>query len=673
MSSTLHGFFFGTLRRQLIIGVAAVHAVMMTLFVWDLVTNQRAFILARQVEQAMYLGHSLATSSAGWLASHDISGLQELAEAQHRYPELRFAMLLDGQGRVLAHTDRARLGLYVRNLPAEVRPRELNRSLELVDVMVPVMLADQHVGWARVGIGQQLAVRKLNEIFRDGLAYALIAIGIGSFLAWLMARRLTRRLYVIQAAMDEVRSGNNQVRPKVPGIDEAAGMAREFNRMLDMLAQREEALVRSGEALLDSERLFRSLSQISPVGIFRTSPAGNCLYVNERWCEIVGLSDAEAQGEGWKRGLFPEDRERVETIWNQAIRGQQPCNVEYRYQRPDGSIRWVMGQSAVERGAEGEISGYVGTITDITERKLAEIELRRLNDELEGRVLGRTHELAQKNREMEEAYTRLKETQSQILQQEKMASVGQLAAGVAHEINNPMGFIASNLGSLAKYLERLTGFIEALEKRLPQQQDEELDALRKKMKIDYIIEDSRQLVTESLDGADRVKKIVQGLKNFSRADQAERLAADINECLDTTLGIVWNELKYKCEVKKEYGDLPRTVCNPQQLNQVFMNLLVNAAQAIEKHGEIRIKTWADPDWVYASITDSGCGIPPDKIKRVFEPFYTSKEVGKGTGLGLSIAYDIVVKNHKGDILVESEEGKGTTFTVKIPMLASDPE
>ncbi|MEW6501617.1 MAG: ATP-binding protein [Thermodesulfobacteriota bacterium] len=670
--SRLYGFFFGTLRRQLIIGVAAVHAIMMTLFVWDLVANQRAFILERQAEQAMYLGRSLATSSAGWLSSHDISGLQELAEAQQRYPELRFAMLLDTQGRVLAHTDRSRLGLYVRDLPSEIRARELNRSLELVDVLVPVKLVNRHVGWARVGIGQRLAVRKLNAITRNGVLYAMMAIAVGSLLAWLMARQITRRLYAIQAVMDQVRSGDRQVRCRASGSDEAAVMAHEFNRMLDMLAQREEALLRSGEALLDRERLFRSLSQISPVGIFRTDQAGDYLYVNERWRGIVGLSEDEARGEGWARGLFPEDRARVVEAWRDAVRYARPCNIEYRYQRPDGSIRWVMGQSVVERGVRGEVSGHVGTITDITERKLAELELRRLNDELEQRVLERTGELAQKNREMEHAYTRLKETQEQILQQEKMASVGQLAAGVAHEINNPMGFIASNLGSLARYLERLTAFIGALEARLGGQQDEELAALRRKLKIDYIMADSRQLVAESLEGADRVKKIVQGLKNFSRADQAERLVADINACLDSTLDIVWNELKYKCDVKKEYGTLPLTVCNPQQLNQVFVNLLVNAAQAIERRGEIRIKTWADSDRIHVSVADNGCGIPRESIKRIFEPFYTTKEVGKGTGLGLSIAYDIVVKNHKGDIEVESEEGRGTTFTVSIPLVAAEP-
>jgi len=143
--------------------------------------------------------------------------------------------------------------------------------------------------------------------------------------------------------------------------------------------------------------------------------------------------------------------------------------------------------------------------------------------------------------------------------------------------------------------------------------------------------------------------------------------ADINECIESTLNIVWNELKYKAKVYKEYGELPMTKCFPQQLNQVFMNLLVNAAQAIEKQGEIRIRTWNGDGNIYVSISDTGSGIPEDKINRIFEPFFTTKPVGKGTGLGLSITYDIV-KKHNGDIKVESEVGRGTTFTITIPVV-----
>jgi len=179
-------------------------------------------------------------------------------------------------------------------------------------------------------------------------------------------------------------------------------------------------------------------------------------------------------------------------------------------------------------------------------------------------------------------------------------------------------------------------------------------------------------VRECIEGTDRVRDIVLNLKSFSRIDQSGEKPADINECIESTLKIVWNELKYKATVEKELGELPLTLCHAQQLNQVFMNLLVNAAQAISDKGKITIRSWCaegrnGKKSIFVSISDTGCGIPPDQIDRIFEPFYTTKDVGKGTGLGLAIVYDIVTSKHGGDIRVESEVGKGTTFTVEIPV------
>jgi two-component system NtrC family sensor kinase len=228
------------------------------------------------------------------------------------------------------------------------------------------------------------------------------------------------------------------------------------------------------------------------------------------------------------------------------------------------------------------------------------------------------------------------------------------------------------LGSLQKYVDRLTEFIRIQTESLtglPAESAEAVAQQRKALKIDFITDDLKSLVKESLDGADRIKKIVQDLKNFSRVDESELKMADINSGIESTINIVWNELKYKATLNKEYGDLPQTKCNPGQLNQIFMNILVNAAHAIDKQGEIRVRTWTENDTIKVTISDTGSGIPKDKINRIFEPFFTTKEVGKGTGLGLSIAYDIVKKHH-GTIDVESEVGKGTTFTVMIPITGS---
>lgn len=263
----------------------------------------------------------------------------------------------------------------------------------------------------------------------------------------------------------------------------------------------------------------------------------------------------------------------------------------------------------------------------------------------------------------------LKQVQSHLVQQEKMASIGQLAAGVAHEINNPIGFISSNLGSLSKYVDRLVEFIAAEDLAISNADvlgTEQICELRKKLKIDYIANDARQLIAESLDGAARVRRIVQDLKTFSRVDQADCTLADLNETLETTINIAWNEIKYVAVLNREYSKIPLLKCYPQQLNQVFLNLLVNAAQAVGGHGTITVRTLSDTENIYVAVADTGGGIPAEVLPRIFEPFFTTKDVGKGTGLGLSISYGII-KNHGGKIEVQSEIGKGTTFTVSIPL------
>jgi PAS domain S-box-containing protein len=279
------------------------------------------------------------------------------------------------------------------------------------------------------------------------------------------------------------------------------------------------------------------------------------------------------------------------------------------------------------------------------------------------------------------AYGELKNAQLQIIQQEKMASIGQLAAGVAHEINNPMGFIISNLSSLQGYTVKMSAFLAAQDEVAADlsglcgaENKEKASALLEKLqeakrvnKIGFIMDDIKELMEETLEGADRVKNIVQDLKGFARVANDDGIMTDINAGLKSTINIIWNELKYKTTVTKEFGELPLVYGNPGQLNQVFMNLLLNAVQAIETQGDIRIRTRADENNVFVTIADTGCGMEPEVMSRIFEPFFTTKEVGKGTGLGLSVSYEII-KKHGGEISVESIVGKGTTFTVRIPVV-----
>lgn len=278
--------------------------------------------------------------------------------------------------------------------------------------------------------------------------------------------------------------------------------------------------------------------------------------------------------------------------------------------------------------------------------------------------------IKQVSEELAKAYDELKTTHHRLVQQEKMASIGQLAAGVAHEINNPMGFISSNLETLGKYAERLRQFMAVQDEVLKGVSDPEaagmLAEARKRLKIDYLLGDIPALVAESNDGAARVRTIVQNLKGFSRTDLAEMEPANINECLERAISIAWNELKYKVTLERDFGELPTVNCYPQQLGQVFLNFLVNAAHSIEQHGVIKVATRIEAGNVAISVSDTGCGIPGENMDRIFEPFFTTKEIGTGTGLGLAISYEIV-QSHGGVINVKSEVGRGTTFTVRLPI------
>lgn len=331
--------------------------------------------------------------------------------------------------------------------------------------------------------------------------------------------------------------------------------------------------------------------------------------------------------------------------------------------------------SARPQYLDQQIIGRVFSVQDITQRTLDAQALRESRDRLEQRVLERTAALhalnATLNQEKErlaQLVKKLEAAQAQLMQSERMASIGQLAAGVAHEINNPVGFVNSNLGSLQTYVMSLLKLLAAYEQAadsLPQAATKQIAQVKKDIDFDFMCEDIVVLLTESLDGLKRVTRIVQDLKNFSHVDETDCQLADLEVGLESTLRVVWNELKYKAEVVKVFAGVPQIKCYPFQLNQVFMNLLVNASHALGDKGKITISTGFDDHQVWVAVQDTGKGIPPENLARIFDPFFTTKPVGKGTGLGLSLSYDIV-KKHGGHIDVTSVVGQGTTMTVFLP-------
>ncbi|RYZ80854.1 MAG: two-component sensor histidine kinase, partial [Proteobacteria bacterium] len=269
--------------------------------------------------------------------------------------------------------------------------------------------------------------------------------------------------------------------------------------------------------------------------------------------------------------------------------------------------------------------------------------------------------------ELEGANQELKDTQAKLVHSAKMISLGQLVAGVAHELNNPIGFIYSNMAHLRDYSEKLIKLVEVAEKspmKLPQLKDD--------FEYDYIVKDMPKLITSCEDGARRTKDIVLGLRNFSRLEEAKLKEIDVHDALDTTLNLLAGETKNRVEIHKLYEPVPRISCYASQINQVFMNILSNALQAIDGTGQIWISTQAirDPSdkhgKVQVSIQDSGKGMKADVLEKIFDPFFTTKGVGQGTGLGLSISYGII-QSHGGEITVRSEVGVGTEFMILIPV------
>ena len=354
---------------------------------------------------------------------------------------------------------------------------------------------------------------------------------------------------------------------------------------------------------------------------------------------------------------------------------------------------WLFFTAAPLHDEEGRITGAIETLQDVTERHRAEDALREHQKNLEATIAARTAELASANAQMAEDIrrretaeaellkryaeltelnTKLSDAQDQLVQSEKLASIGQLAAGVAHEINNPIGYVYSNIGSLETYLEDVFRLLEAYaaaESELPETTRAKLQKLKKEIDVDFLKEDLPTLMGESKEGITRVKKIVQDLKDFSHVDStSEWQFVDLHKGIDSTLNIVNNEIKYKADVIKEYGDIPEVECMPSQINQVVMNLAVNAAHAMgEARGQITVRTGRDGnERVWIEVADNGSGIPEEIRQKIFDPFFTTKPIGKGTGLGLSLSYGII-QNHHGSIEVDSEVGKGTTFRITLPV------
>ena len=416
-----------------------------------------------------------------------------------------------------------------------------------------------------------------------------------------------------------------------------------------------------------SEMRFHDMANLLPQTIFEMNIQGRIIYTNRMGFETFGYTREDFENGVQATMLFaPEEREKVRSNMKNRLEDVPFDNHEYTGRKKDGTLFPILVYTS--RIFENEtLVGIRGIVLDISERKEAEDQLQQLNRTLEQRVDERTLDLVK--------------SQQQVIQQEKLASIGQLAAGIAHEINNPLNFIKinfvtqqGNIADILSILNEYRAFTKQIDTNTVYYSElQKLHSIEQDLDLDMLLADIPQIFAESQGGFERITTIINSMRNFSYKHALdEKVLFDMNKGIRDTLIISRNEYRYCADIETDLKDLPPVPCNPEQMNQVFLNLIINGAHAIASqkraaNGKIKIATWIDSTSVYCSVADDGPGIPLEVQKHIFEPFFTTKKPGIGTGLGLSISYDIVVHKHHGTLTVDCPEEGGTVFTIALPI------
>ena len=618
MFNFLKKIWTSSIRRQLMMGMILVHAVLMSIFVYDLVERQRAFLHTQSENQAKSLASTLAVNSASWVLANDVVGLEEILSAQNNYPGLRYAMVLSPNGKVLGHTEVEKVGLFVNDaISGKLLTGKKERQVLLnddfsVDIASPIFSSGAFIGWARVNLTQEDNAKNLQVITRDGVLYTVLAIFIGALFAFFMAKGITRGLKHIVDVAEGIKQGNLQLRSELTRKDELGHLSDDFNLMLDTIE--------------GSRRDLQMIMDNSPAVIYAKDIEGRYIFINQKWADLF---DSDKKGAVGKTDYQIFDKEFAEKFRENdldVLNVGHPVNSEEVAPHEDGPHTYVTVKFPL-KDESGKSYAICGISTDITDN----IKIKNEKSFLE----------------------------KQLLHTQKIQAIGQLTGGVAHDFNNLLAVIL--------------GYTE-LSSELFAQNNEQLKSYLKEIET----------------AGKRGRDLILQMMIYSRKDQNQNDLAPMNikTILEETVGMLRATFPSGIDIETSIEkNIPSVTGNSGLVSQVLMNLCINAKDSMGHEGKLllalSIESFKDSlchscqeifsgDYVVINVKDNGEGIDDEELTRIFEPFYTSKNVGEGTGMGLSVVHGVV---HKlgGHIIVDSIVGEGTSFKILLPASKSKVE
>ncbi|MCD4779911.1 MAG: PAS domain S-box protein [Candidatus Omnitrophica bacterium] len=566
-----------------------------------------------------------------------------------------FWKIVDQEGYVEMASETELWGQKI-NDPEVASPRMVTKEQYLPDIqetvkiiIYPLNIRVHQKPWTFwLGISLNSVKEAKHALLRISILVCAAIVLFLVLFSFYLSKGITAPIKKLAYTAEIIGRGDLNKRVEITAKNELGEFAQSFNTMAEKL---QKSMVSVQELKAEKKR-FQDVAESTGDWIWEVDNKGKYVYASPVVEKVLGYKPEEMRGKLFYDFFHPDEKENLKKETLEFLDKKIPFkDFQNRNIKKNGAVVIVETTGVPIFSEEGSFLGYRGVDRDITERKKVEEDLKK-------------------------AYHQLKQTQKQLIQSEKMAGIGQLAAGVAHEINNPAGFVMSNLDHLQLNIQKFNAIILVLEEFIQNnmpQDPEKLKALQDRLHevkaendLEYFKEDLPELVSECLSGMNRIKNIVSNLKNFTHPGTEGYVSTNLNNNLENALSLVFNELKYKCEIIKEYGELPKIKINTQQIEQVFINILINASQAIEKKGTISLKTYVQDENICIEIADDGKGVSQEGIDKIFDPFFTTKGVGEGTGLGLSIVYGII-KEHNGQIDVESRIDKGTKFIIKLPV------